>query len=237
MRSRLLKPSFFDDEDLCKLPHGARLLFIALWCLADREGRLQDIPRRIAADSFPYENINDEVESWLEMLNGNWIKRYTSLGQKCIQINNFKKHQKVHPDEKKSTLPEPNENPIGIVLENRSEAEAEAEAEAVRAIPPGFDLSESAQRIHARHPYRRGALHEVERAITGQISDGVNPAALAADLERRHSAWCASEDWQKENHKFAPLLPRWIREGRCWEDPPKDTHAGGYRTVRPGDLT
>ena len=44
MRTRLLKPGFFMNEELARLPVRARLLFAGLWCLADREGRLEDRP-------------------------------------------------------------------------------------------------------------------------------------------------------------------------------------------------
>ena len=46
-RARNIKPGFFDNETLGELPALTRLLFIGLWCLADREGRLQDRPKRI----------------------------------------------------------------------------------------------------------------------------------------------------------------------------------------------
>jgi hypothetical protein len=141
MRARLIKPSFFDDALLCNLPMGARLLFAGLWCLSDREGRVLDIPRRISADVFPHDASQDRnVSRWLDALCPNFIKRYTATdGTKVIEIINFQKHQKVHPDEKKSEIPgEPNENPIGIVLGSSSsrassvpsEAEACTEAEA-----------------------------------------------------------------------------------------------------------
>ena len=58
MRARMIKPSFFLNEDLATLPYEARLLFIGLWCVADREGRLEDRPRRLKAELFPYDDID-----------------------------------------------------------------------------------------------------------------------------------------------------------------------------------
>ncbi|WP_461949107.1 hypothetical protein ACOKPE_14565 [Acinetobacter baumannii] len=46
-RSRNIKPSFFMNEDIIELPYEARLLFIGLWTLADREGRLENRPKKI----------------------------------------------------------------------------------------------------------------------------------------------------------------------------------------------
>ena len=45
-RSRNIKPSFFMNEDIIELPYEARLLFIGLWTLADREGRLENRPKK-----------------------------------------------------------------------------------------------------------------------------------------------------------------------------------------------
>ena len=39
-RIRTIKPDFFTSEDIVGLTPEARLLYIALWCEADREGRL-----------------------------------------------------------------------------------------------------------------------------------------------------------------------------------------------------
>ena len=52
-RSRIIKPEFFQNEDLVVLPPLARLLFIGLWQLADREGRLEDRPGKIKLAVLP----------------------------------------------------------------------------------------------------------------------------------------------------------------------------------------
>ncbi len=43
-RARNIKPGFFDNEILGELPALTRLLFIGLWCLADREGVYRTAP-------------------------------------------------------------------------------------------------------------------------------------------------------------------------------------------------
>ena len=57
-RARLLKPSFFTNDALGDEEPVARLLFAGLWCLADREGRLHDRPRRIKAEVLPYDEVD-----------------------------------------------------------------------------------------------------------------------------------------------------------------------------------
>jgi hypothetical protein len=105
MRARNIKPGFFENEDLASLSPYARLLFIGLWCMADREGRLEDRPKKISALIFPYEEV--DIESLLSDLHfcDSLIQRYTVEGHRYIQIKNFLKHQKPHPHEPASVLP------------------------------------------------------------------------------------------------------------------------------------
>ena len=58
MRTRQIKPSFFDNESLGDLAPLVRILFLGLWSLADREGLLEDRPRRIKAKVFPYDELD-----------------------------------------------------------------------------------------------------------------------------------------------------------------------------------
>lgn len=111
-RIRSLKPECFKDEDLATLPYEARLLFMGLWCFADKEGRLEDRPKYLKAEIFPYDNIN--IEKYLNMLcspNINerpdkvFIRRYVVNGRKYIDIPEFLKHQSPHHTEKESILP------------------------------------------------------------------------------------------------------------------------------------
>jgi hypothetical protein len=107
-RARNIKPGFFMNEDLAECDLPARLLFIGLWCLADREGRLEDRPKRIGAFVFPYEDY--DVDALLNQLHEHgFILRYEVDGGKYIQIINFKKHQNPHPKEAASVIPAPQE--------------------------------------------------------------------------------------------------------------------------------
>lgn len=108
-RSRNIKPGFFVNEDLVELEYGARLLFIGLWTIADREGRLEDRPKKIKMSLFPADNA--DIDQWLQLLNNaGFIHRYDAEGIKYIQILNFKKHQNPHVKEAKSTIPAPDEH-------------------------------------------------------------------------------------------------------------------------------
>ena len=120
-RARNIKPGFFKNEYLGGLDPHARLLFIGLWMMADREGRLEDRPLRIKAEVFPYESV--QVEKLLDQLDscgGGLIERYTVDGDKYIQIINFSEHQNPHKNEKDSVIPAPDAN-------NRVKAESAPE--------------------------------------------------------------------------------------------------------------
>jgi len=105
-RIRTIKPSFFKNEDLVELDFGVRLLFISLWTLADRDGRLEDRPKRIKMEMFPADNF--DVDSGLnDLARFNFLVRYEIDGKKYIQINNFTKHQNPHHMEVKSEIPPP----------------------------------------------------------------------------------------------------------------------------------
>jgi hypothetical protein len=106
-RSRNLKPSFFTNEQLAECSPLARLLFAGLWTIADRAGKLHDRPRKIRAELFPYEAAPD-ADAWLsELAAVGLILRYEVAGERYIKIPGFERHQKPHPAEKPSEIPEP----------------------------------------------------------------------------------------------------------------------------------
>lgn len=105
-RARNIKPGFFKNEDLAELPTETRLLFIGLWTIADREGRLEDRPKRIKGELFPYDMF--DVDSMLNQLQAsNFVIRYEVSGARFLQVLNFVKHQDPHYKERASEIPAP----------------------------------------------------------------------------------------------------------------------------------
>ena len=114
-RARNIKPAIMDNEELADMAPLTRLLFIYLWMLADREGRLEDRPKRIAAQALPYDRDAD-IDAMLSELNAaGFIARYQVGSNKFIQIVNFVKHQNPHGTEKDSEIPD--ENGVTTVYE------------------------------------------------------------------------------------------------------------------------
>jgi hypothetical protein len=102
-----VKLGFFRNEHLCELSPYHRLLFQGLWLLADRAGRLEDRPRRITADLFPFDRDVNVDAMLMDLSTSQFITRYEAEGQKLIQVNNFSLHQRPHPKEPVSTFPAP----------------------------------------------------------------------------------------------------------------------------------
>lgn len=106
-RARNIKPGFFKNEDLAECSFEARLCFAGMWTLADREGRLEDRPKRIKGELFAYDSV--EVEPLLqELARHGFILRYkdnAELG--IIQVLEFRKHQTPHFKEAESILASP----------------------------------------------------------------------------------------------------------------------------------
>ncbi|WP_018913662.1 conserved phage C-terminal domain-containing protein [Thiomonas sp. FB-6] len=105
-RARNIKPSFFLNEDLAEIDPLGRLLFIGLWCLADRAGRLEDRPKRIKIELLPCDAC--DVDLLLQALHDRGlIQRYAVGEHRLIQVTNFAKHQSPHHQERESHLPAP----------------------------------------------------------------------------------------------------------------------------------
>lgn len=104
MRLRTIKPGFFKNEDLAALPPLARLLYAGLWCMADREGRLEDRPKRIKVELLPYDSA--DVNKLLDALaQADFIVRYSSGAERYIEIPAFLLHQNPHVKEAISRIP------------------------------------------------------------------------------------------------------------------------------------
>lgn len=142
-RSRNIKPGFYKNEDLAECSVWARLIFPGLWMLADREGRLEDRPKRIKAELLPMDA--QEVEPLLVELAGRgFIHRYTADGVAVISIPNFSKHQNPHHREQPSVLPPPPQSPGHRVDDMSTKPEAFTPCHGGQAVLiPDSPLSDS----------------------------------------------------------------------------------------------
>jgi hypothetical protein len=108
-RARNIKPGYFFNHELAQVDPLGRILFIGLWCIADRKGRLKDRPARIKAETLPYDDCDiDDLLRQLEEYG--FILRYEIDGNKYIQVINFTKHQNPHKNERDSEIPAPDKH-------------------------------------------------------------------------------------------------------------------------------
>lgn len=199
-RARNIKPGFFKNEDLAECSAWARLCFAGLWTLADREGRLEDRPKRIKGELFAFDTV--EVDPLLIELEGRgFLVRYRNSDGAFIQISKFSAHQTPHYSEKPSVI-----KPPGF-QEQRSD-EGGSTPRALR------DDSKSAGSI------KRGA----------QPPDSLNPDSLNPEEENSSSSTsaertatptipCPYDAIVDAYHRELPTLPKVrLRDGPTWKD-------------------
>lgn len=246
-RTRSIKPGFFDNEILGDLPPLTRLLFIGLWTIADREGRLEDKPRRIKKMLLGYDDVDaDGVDKMLQSLHDTgFIFRYSIDGNNYIQIVNFSKHQNPHIREKASEIPPPPAELIAEHHESPIHAPDLHGAGTVQATPITVNLSPSTGTLSPTtdNPPEGGdddgePDKQPKKSLLEQRFDEFwaaypkkvgKKAALASwkkvkpDTELFDKIMTAIErakatwQWQRENGRYIPNPKTWLNEGR-WDD-------------------
>jgi hypothetical protein len=249
-RSRTLKPSFFTNDQLAELPFWVRLLFQGLWTAADRDGLLEDKPKKLKATLFPYDDV-DVNDGLGQLAKAGFIARYDANGTPAICVTNFAKHQNPHPKEPSSGIS--NLIKLQAVKKNGKKAAGNLISGTSRAVsnPSVSNPSTTAkdgvlefsdpieehvdlvsERIYSRHPsIRRCGPAEIKkhlRTITAKIKTAEAKIAKLYAIDAIHAAWCGTEDWTKEDGKFAKGLDNWLAPtmGRFdvapARDPPKE---------------
>jgi hypothetical protein len=102
-RIRTIKPEFFTSEDIVSLSPLARLLYVALWCEADKEGRLVWKPLTFKLRYLPADDC-DIKALCQEIIDRGLVTLY---GEGYAVIPAFAAHQHINPRESASQLPEP----------------------------------------------------------------------------------------------------------------------------------
>ena len=102
-RLRTIKPEFFTSDDICALSPLARLLYIGLWCEADREGRLVWTPRVFKRRYLP-DDACDGAAVAAELIERGLVVPY---GDGYAWIPTLARHQLLNPRESASRLPAP----------------------------------------------------------------------------------------------------------------------------------
>lgn len=164
MRARNIKPGFFLNCELAELDFASRILFIGLWCYADREGRFEWKPKQIKATVFPYDSVN--IEKLLcNLMSLHFITRHDTTGY----VEHFKKHQNPHPHEAKSALPEKPESiqchDMSVTLHGMS-CECNADVMIPDVMIPDIRIKDSIKSKGAKSPQLSVALIDLPEFVT-----------------------------------------------------------------------
>lgn len=230
-RSRNIKPSFFTNDELAEIPALGRLLFVALWTMADREGRLEDRPKRIKAEALPYDDCDcDELLS--ELAKRGFIVRYQAGEGRFIQVVNFTKHQNPHVKESPSSIPAPDKHSASTV---QARCEAQPEPERAGLIPDSGFLIPDSPSLIPDSPSRipdSGSLRSQRARVTpvdlsiamrqhGIESQPADPRLIAlaeqgVSVETVEAA-CKTARAAKPNERISPayvvaIVERWAKD-------------------------
>lgn len=171
-RARNIKPGFFRNADLVELPVETRMLFIGLWTLADRDGRLADRPKQIKMEIYPADSF--DVDAMLDaLMDSGFILRYKVDGAGYIQVNNFLRHQNPHHREPLSTCPPPRPGHTEN-LQARGLPEA-CPSPAVLIPDSGFLIPESGSK------QQQGATTQGPQAPPGESPPAPDPSPAAIE--------------------------------------------------------
>ena len=234
MRARNIKPGFFENEKLAELPPLTRILYIGLWCYADREGRFEWRPKRIKAVILPYDDCNIE-EMLMSLHVMTFIDMYETPSGTIGLIPKFKEHQNPHPHEARSRLPQKAEsNQCHEMSLHVSDMSVKCNADSLipdiknTPLPPKGEESEKPKRsrrekvaepytlefeqawlIYPRKDGKRKAFEAWQKAIKRNMPI----ADMPAHIENR----MYEPDWRREEGRFVPHMATWLN-GDGWLD-------------------
>lgn len=187
LRTREVRPGFWDNEELGELSHTARLLWIGLWSYADREGRFEARLGRIQGNLFRYDLNLDVSAPFQELVDHGFVVLYEAEGRALGYIPNFKKHQRIHPRETKSELPEPPRLALGAPR-CAGPSEPSEPSEPSYTKDPSIDISSSRKNTTAQRAQRAGQSSIGDCLIVPEPGDGTaqwlaNVAAVEREID------------------------------------------------------
>lgn len=207
-RIRTIKPEFFTSEDIVGLSPFARLLYVALWCEADKEGRMVWKPKTFKIRYFPADSIDIDALC-NELLLAGLVVKY---GEGYAHIPAFTSHQHINPRETSSQLPEPTRHSrVGTRGARVSDVQGGREGKGKEGTPDatgdGFDRFWDAWPKSHRKEAKGKCLEAWRKA----------GAELRADLIVAHvETLKRSPSWTKDGGQFIPA-PLVYLNNRRWE--------------------
>jgi hypothetical protein len=215
-RIRTIKPEFFTSEDIVGLSAFARLLYIALWCEADKEGRLVWKPKTFKMRYLPGDDLGIDALC-KELTESGLVVLY---GDGYAYIPAFKAHQHINPRESESQLPDPSgtrQARVGTRQSRVSDAQGGREGKGKEGTPDasgevaspvsGFDRFWEAWPKSHRKEARGKCLEAWRKGAAESVADLI--LTHVESLKR-------SPGWTKDNGQFVPAPLVYINQRR-WE--------------------
>lgn len=193
-----MKPSMFKNELLATSDPIYAWVFQGLWCIADREGRMEDRPRRIHLEvnaGRAYESTEAAL-TWLS--DNGFILRYEHGNSRYIQVVNFGKHQNPHIREPQSSIPAPDKHCASTV-------QAPDEHQSGPALSP-FPLPDSPSLIPPSSSSK--TRKSIARAEDSETIDSGPFARFWSAYPKKRARKTASEVWKRKrlDDRLAELL-------------------------------
>jgi hypothetical protein len=201
-RIRTIKPEFFTSDDICSLSPLARLLYVGLWCEADREGRLVWSPGVLKRRYLPDDDCDIGVLAQ-ELIGRRLVVLYQEA---YAHIPSFARHQHVSPKEAQSRLPAPaGQSPQG----------REGEGKEGEGTKPGGDGKEQASKggpAHAHALPEGWKPDDEDLAWAATARPDLARAAIDGETERfRHHATAHA----RTAHRWGPSWRLWISKAHA----------------------
>lgn len=97
-RIRTIKPQFWDDAKIGRIPRDARLLYIGLWTFADDLGVVIADPVWLKSKIFPYDRMQiQQLEAWLGLLEKTgFISLLSVKSESFYYLPTFSRHQVIN---------------------------------------------------------------------------------------------------------------------------------------------
>ena len=159
-RIRTIKPEFWTDEQIQGWPERSQLVYIALWNVADDDGRLRAHPALLRSQVCPYHPHVDIEAALAPIIEADKLRIYTADGQTYGYLPTFNEHQRIN-------RPTPSRLPAPSVVSSHGRVNADS------VIDHGSinDGSQVAPRTTS-NPADRAAINADSVRDHGSINEG-----------------------------------------------------------------
>ena len=210
-RIRTIKPEFFTSEDIVSLTPMARLLYIALWCESDKEGRLCWKPATFKLRYLPGDAC-DVAGLCAELVSAGLVVLYG--GGLYAVIPAFKAHQHINPRESESQLPSPEDLPTRAPrVSTRQPRDSDAQGGREGNGKEGTRVGDARfEEFWLAYPAKVGK-DDARKAFERRKPDDALLKTMLSALQTQK----ASPKWAKDDGQYIPNPSTWLNQGR-WQD-------------------